>query len=122
MFAEASRFGACTVAASYLFLRLAIIGSLRQSIQDESLLRRILDPFKNADRSHFRGPGETNGGITLPAELRQTKFARIRNMTERHDLNFRICGCKNSGLTSKTCHLTQLSVSVKPNAKQPNLW
>lgn len=125
LFTEASKLGARDVSASYLFLRPAIVGSLRRSIRDQDLLRRILAPFENGGRSSFQTRNAENGGTSLPVELRRTELDRIRHLAERHDLNLRICGCKNGDITNSKCHLTNLTTTARANkhhAEQPSLW
>lgn len=51
LFTAASKRSVRNVSASYLFLRPAIIGSIRQSIHDEALLRQILSPFNASGRA-----------------------------------------------------------------------
>jgi len=125
LFAEAAKRGVCDVSASYLFLRPAIIGSLRRSIHDQELLRRILAPFENVSRSSFNTRGADSGGTSLPVELRRTELDRVRHIAERHGLALRICGCKNGDITNSKCHLTNLTTTARVSNRpidQPSLW
>jgi DNA repair photolyase len=125
MFVEAAKRGVRDVSASYLFLRPAIVGSLRRSIHDEELRRRIFTPFENAGRSSFQAHNAETGGTSLPVELRRTELNRVRHIAERHGLALRICGCKNGDITNSRCHLTNLTATVrakKQPAQQPSLW
>jgi len=125
LFAETAKRGVRDVSASYLFLRPAIIGSLRRSIHDEELLRQILAPFDEAGRASFRTNGANNGGTSLPVELRRTELDRVRHIAERHGLALRICGCKNGDITNNKCHLTNLTTTAgvnKHRAEQASLW
>ena len=125
LFAEAANRGVRDVSASYLFLRPAIVGSLRRSIHDEELLRRILAPFDEAGRSSFRTNGANNGGTSLPVESRQAELNRVRQLAERHGLGLRTCGCKNGDITNNKCHLTNLKITARATkrpAEQPSLW
>lgn len=119
LFAEAAARNVRDVSASYLFLRPAIVGSLKRSIHDPDLLRRIFAPFQDAARSPIRG--NDSGGTALPTALRQTKLERARAIAARHGLRMQICGCKNSDLTSSRCHLTNLTSTARA-AQQSNLW
>ena len=108
------------MSASYLFLRPAIIGSLKRSIPDPGLLKRILAPFERAHRSPIR-PG-AGGGTSLPTEVRRAELERIRALAERHGLQLRICGCKNDDITAGKCHLTNLTTTARtlqPKNNQP---
>lgn len=123
LFAEAARHRVCHVSASYLFLRPAITGSLRRNIQDADLLRRIFKPFKQAQRLEIRG-GDSDGTV-MPVELRQTGLDRVKRIAKQHGLKVRICGCKNSDLTSSRCHLTNLTTNARAAhhaETQPSLW
>lgn len=123
LFAEASALGVRDVSASYLFLRPAIIGSLKRSIQDPDLLRRILAPFKCTPRSPIRG--SAGGGTSLPVDLRRVELERIRTIAERHGLKLRICGCKNDDITTGKCHLTNLTTTARASHRkndQSDLW
>jgi DNA repair photolyase len=125
LFADAAKRGVHAVSASYLFLRPAIVGSLRRRIHDEELLRRILAPFEKAGRSSFRTNGANIGGTSLPIDVRQTELDRVRRLAERHRLTLRICGCKNGDLTNSKCHLTNLTITAGANehrVEQPSLW
>ena len=125
LFAQAASVGVRDVSASYLFLRPAIVGSLRRNIHDKELLHSILAPFENAGRSSFQTRGEKNGGTVLPLEQRQAALERIRCIAQRHDLQLRICGCKNADITNNKCHLTNLTATARPKkqrAEQSTLW
>lgn len=123
LFAEASKRGIRDVSASYLFLRPAIVGSLRRSIRDPELLKRILAPFECAQRFPIRG--SAGGGTSLPTDLRLTGLERIEAIAERHSLKLRICGCKNDDITTGKCHLTNLTTTARASHDkndQPDLW
>ncbi len=124
LFAQASRQGVRDVSVSYLFLRPAITGSLKRSIQDPELLRRILEPFDQVGRSPIRGKG-TGSATHLPTDVRQANLGRIRTIAERHNLKLKICGCKNTDLTVGKCHLTNLTSTaraVQHRSDQSDLW
>ncbi len=123
LFAAAAAHRVRDVSASYLFLRPAIIGSLRRNIPDPQLLRRILAPFNDASQSAIRGSNST--GVSLPVELRRAQLDRVQRIAESHGLRLRICGCKNADFTNSKCQLTNLTVtSPTPiaQARQPSLW
>lgn len=125
LFAEAVKHAVRDVTASYLFLRPAIIGSLRRSIHDEGLLGRILTPFSDAGRTGFKTHGAVSGGTSLSLELRQAELDRIRRLADRYGLALRICGCKNGDITNNKCHLTNLTVTaraIKRASEKPALF
>ena len=123
LFAEASTRGVRDVSASYLFLRPAITGSLKRSIQDPELLKRILAPFKDAQRSPIRGGA--GGGTSLPIDIRRAGLERIESIAVRYGLKLRVCGCKNDDITTAKCHLTNLAITARTSHRkndQPDLW
>ncbi len=115
LFVAAAERGVSDVSASYLFLRPAIVGSLKRSLADKELLQRIFVPFDQADAASLRG-GE-GGGKSLPLEVRRANLDRIRQIAERFGLTLCICGCKNSDMTSSKCHLTNLSATARTMKK-----
>jgi len=122
LFAETVRRGVRRVSASYLFLRPALIGSLKKHVNDAALLSRILDPFKQAQRLAIQGG---SAGTALPVEVRQGGLHRVKRIAQEHGLQVQICGCKNPDLTAGRCHLTSLTTRGKVNAQpevQPSLW
>ncbi|MEX2389505.1 MAG: radical SAM protein [Phycisphaeraceae bacterium] len=123
LFEAAAEQGIRDISASYLFLRPAIVGSLRRSIRDPDLLQRILAPFEKTPRLAIRGA--PSGGVSLPKAVRQAGLEQARVVADRHGLKLRICGCKNTDLTSTRCHLTNLTTTAraaKAVAEQPKLW
>ncbi len=126
LFLKVSKCRVDDVSASYLFLRPAIVGSLRRNVEDQTLLARILSPYQGAGPCPIRG--SVSGATSLPSTLRLEQYDRIRRLAERHGLKMRICGCKNSEMTSSRCHLTNLTMTVragKPDeigSREPTLW
>lgn len=123
LFAQVARHGVRDVSASYLFLRPAILGSIRRHVRDAELLGRILKPYDGAAACALAG--SQTSGTPLPADVRQMQFSRIRVLAERHGLSLRLCGCKNADLTSSRCHLTNLAATAqtsRPPHPQARLW
>jgi DNA repair photolyase len=123
LFAQVSACGVRDVSASYLFLRPAIIGSLRRNIQDAQLLQRILAPFAGAAQASIRG--SDTAGVMLPADIRRAGLERLRAVAQRHGLQLHICGCKNADLTNAKCQLTNLATIARAQRQSPpqgSLW
>lgn len=123
LFRAAAEAGVRDVSASYLFLRPTIVGSLRRSIRDPHLLKRILAPFEKAQRLAVRGG--SSQAISLPAPVRQAGLERVRLLAGQQGLKLRICGCKNADITSSRCHLTNLASTARPAkaaSDQAALW
>ena len=123
LFARIAACGVRHVSASYLFLRPAIVGSIKRNITVPDLLNRIFEPFEQAKRSAICGSSST--ALSLPAKVREVQLERVRHIAQEHDLALNICGCKNEDLTSSKCHLTNLTVTAKAAkrpANQATLW
>ena len=125
LFSAARDCGIRSISASFLFLRPAIVGSLRRRLAGNDLLSHILRPFAKTDR---QSPlANACSGLTLPADIRHAAFTRIEAIAERHGLRLRICGCKNSDLTQSRCGLVrtapgQRSAAGHPVGSQSVLW
>lgn len=97
------------VAINYLFLRPAIKDSLKKNISDKKLLCKLLEPYNEGPTLPI---GLKNSkGVALPKEIRQKAFERIKNIASDFGLSVHICGCKNSDITTESCHITRLSYS-----------
>ena len=105
LFSAVAKTGCKEAAASYLFLRSAIIKSLKQDITNTSILDKIMAPYRH-------GPSlpvgmKSSKGIMLPIEIRKAGFDRIKSCAEKFGISIHICGCKNSDLTTETCYITR---------------
>jgi len=97
--------GVTVMAVSYLFLRPAIVASLKRHIVDRALVERILAPYAQGCRFALRGGA--SGGRTLPESIRRAGFERMKQLAAEHGLRVQVCGCKNSDATSDQCHLVR---------------
>jgi DNA repair photolyase len=110
------------VAASFLFLRPAIVAALRRHVRDAALFERILAPYR--DGVQFRLRGGQGGGKTLPEALRREAFSRLRKLTDNCGMTLHVCGCKNPDITEEGCHITRTTAgptAAKPAGNTPNL-
>ncbi|MDY0170769.1 MAG: radical SAM protein [Thermoguttaceae bacterium] len=114
-----ARAGVRTFAASVLFLRPAVIGSLRRHLgglsrfsSDENgtvpftaaMLKRLLDRFATNERVAIHAG---NSRVTaLPASKRLEIMERLKSVACRHGLRVLVCGCKNPDITSGSCHIS----------------
>ena len=96
--------GVRKIAASVLFLRPAVIGSLRRHVEDKTMLNRMLDHFASAkplaihaDNSRVRA---------LPTEARLEIMERLKSIAHRHGLEVLVCACKNPDISSGSCHIS----------------
>jgi DNA repair photolyase len=124
LFSAARDCGIRSVSASFLFLRPAIVASLRRRLAGDDLLMRILRPFDGADRTCLRGG--VRSGLSLPAETRRLAFSRIGALARRNGLSMRICGCKNSDIVRSRCGLVRAPFPGQKTRTRhdspPGLW
>ena len=96
-----ARIGVHTIAASVLFLRPAVVASLRRNIQDKALLQKVLDRFANAAPLAIHA--ENSRVRAIPTSERVEIMERLRNIADRHGLKVLVCACKNPDITSESC-------------------
>jgi len=96
--------GVRKIAASVLFLRPAVIGSLRRHVEDKVMLDRMLDHFAgavplaiHADNSRVRA---------LPTAARLEIMERLKSVAHRYGLEVLVCACKNPDISSGSCHIS----------------
>jgi DNA repair photolyase len=97
--------GVAVMAVSYLFLRPAIVASLKRLIGDRTLVERILAPYAQGHRFALRGGA--GSGLALPEAIRRAAYERLARMGEEHGLQIHVCGCKNPDVASGRCHLVR---------------
>lgn len=112
LFSAISEVGVKEIAIGYLFLRPAIQKSLERNIKDEQLLYKLLKPYSHGTKLPI---GMKNSqGLALPREIREKAFARINDIASGLGISIHICGCKNSDITTESCHITRAVCSVQP--------
>jgi DNA repair photolyase len=116
-FAEA---GITTQAASTLFLRPAITGSLRKSLRDASVRTRLFDAFN--ERSRLAIHAESSSITALPQETRQATFERLRAIAAEFGITVRICACKNPDIDNGVCHIAGRSSNATNPPAQARLF
>ena len=99
-----ARIGVCTIAASVLFLRPAVVASLRRNIQDKSILQRLLDRFANAAPLAIHA--ENSRVRAISTADRVEIMERLRNIAAANGLKVLVCACKNPDITSGSCHIS----------------
>ena len=105
LFTATTKTGCKEIAISFLFLRPAITKSLKQNINDNVLLNKILEPYSKPIQLPI---GMKNSiGTMLPTEVRKTIFARIQKIADTRGVSIHICGCKNPDITSENCYITR---------------
>lgn len=96
--------GVRTLAASVLFLRPAVIASLRRHVGDQLMLKRMLDRFISAESLAIHA--ENSHVRAIPTEARLEIIERLNSVACHHGLRVLVCGCKNPDITSGSCHIS----------------
>jgi DNA repair photolyase len=99
-----ARIGVRAIAASILFLRPAVVGSLRRNIQDTQMLHGLLDRFANAAPLAIHA--ESSRVRALSTSDRVEILERLRNIADRYGLQVLVCACKNPDITRGSCHIS----------------
>ena len=102
--AALARIGVRKVAASVLFLRPAVIGSLRRHVEDKLMLNRMLDHF--AGRESLAIHAGNSRVVALPASARLEILERLKSIAHRCGLQVLVCACKNTDIASGSCHIS----------------
>ena len=96
--------GVRTIAASVLFLRPAVVGSLRRHVEDKQLVGRLLSAFASSgSMSIHAGSSRVRA---LPAAARLEILDRLKSIARRYGLNVLVCACKNPDIANGSCHIS----------------
>ncbi len=96
--------GVRKIAASVLFLRPAVIGSLRRHVKDQVMLSRLLDRFANAEPLAIHA--ENSRVRALPTAARLEIIERLKTIARHHGLEILVCACKNPDISRGSCHIS----------------
>ena len=102
--AALTRAGVRTIAASVLFLRPAVIGSLRRHVEDKPMLNRMFDCFAGGEPLAIHAAGSRV--LAIPASARLEIMDRLKSIAHRYGLEVLVCGCKNPDISSGSCHIS----------------
>jgi len=105
LFSAVAETGCKEAAISFLFLRPAIVSSLKNNIADSELLDKILGPFSNGVNLPVGLKNST--GKMLPLEIRISSIERMKKIANNYGVRIHICGCKNSDITNESCYITR---------------
>ncbi|HLA83172.1 MAG TPA: hypothetical protein VJL29_00125 [Thermoguttaceae bacterium] len=96
--------GVRTIAASALFLRPAVVGSLRRHVEDKPMLGRLLNSFVGSvPLAIHAGNSQVRA---LPAAARLEIMERLKSITCRYGMKVLVCACKNPDISSGSCHIS----------------
>jgi DNA repair photolyase len=96
--------GVRTIAASVLFLRPAVSGSLRRHVDDKPMLDRMLGCF-NGGKPLAIHAGNSRV-LALPASGRLEIMERLKSISHGHGLDVLVCACKNPDISNGFCHIS----------------
>ncbi len=96
--------GVRTIAASVLFLRPAVIGSLRRHVADERMLCKMLDCFARGERLAIHAGNSRV--LALTASARLEIMDRLKSIARTCGLEVLVCACKNPDISSGSCHIS----------------
>lgn len=99
-----ARIGVRTIAASVLFLRPAVVGSLRRHINDKVMLGRLLDRFASSEPLAIHAGNSRVRAI--PTAARVEIMERLKSIADRHGLEVVVCACKNPDISRGSCHIS----------------
>jgi len=102
--AALARIGVRKLAASVLFLRPAVIGSLRRYVRDKVMLHRMSDHFASAESLAIHA--DNSRVRALPTGARLEILERLKSIAHRHSLEVLVCACKNPDISSGSCHIS----------------
>lgn len=99
-----ARVGVRRIAASVLFLRPAVVGSLRRHIKDKVTLDRLLDRFAGSKNLAIHA---ANSRVrALPTASRVEIIERLKSVADRYGLEVLVCACKNPDISRGSCHIS----------------
>jgi DNA repair photolyase len=91
------------VAISTLFLRPAIINSLKRHVSSKDLLEKLLINYREMRRLPVHA--EHSSVIPLTCQKREEIYARFKQSAKQFALDLSICGCMNPDIGG-TCNIT----------------
>jgi len=116
----AAETGATNIAVSALFLRPAVVHSIKKSLRDVPMRNRLLDAYGSRERLAIHAGNSRV--VALPAERRLRVYDRVKSIAHRLGLRVRTCGCKNPDLSSESCSIAGEFSPLRSTMKQRNLF
>jgi DNA repair photolyase len=94
--------GVRELSASTLFLRPAVLGSLRNALGRSRRLRRLRAAFEHGKRLVL--PGGQSLVLALPAARRRRIYDWLTAIAAQYAIAVHVCGCKNPDLPAGSCN------------------
>jgi len=95
--------GVKQIAVSALFLRPAIVGSLKRTAENREWSLALLKGFEPAEKMRIQA--ENSMVLALGLEEREKIYGRIRRIAEGQEIKVKVCACKNPDLATGTCSI-----------------
>lgn len=119
LFDALAQTGVKRAAAGVLFLRPAIVQSLRRNVPDKEMLALLLRIYQEREQLGIRANGSSVQ--TLPVEVRREILARMQDVAAAHGIELKICACKNPDLARGSCNIAGTWPRRPFNVLQPVL-
>lgn len=100
LFSAIASTGVQAVAASTLFLRPAITGSLRKHLTS-SQFTTLMDCTSKVGRLDIHA--QNSSVQALSAEIRQKIYSRVQSIAAEFGIKVKVCACKNPDLAESSC-------------------
>ena len=103
LFHALSMAGVTQATASTLFLRPAVVESLKRNVRDESLLQCLSQSYSDSTRLAIQA--ERSSVVALQRVVREEIYYAVRRAAGENGIGVSICGCKNPDLARGTCNI-----------------
>ena len=118
--AKLADIGVKRIAASTLFLRPAVIHSLKRNLHDPEMLDNLLEQF--GTRNRMRIHAERSSVMALPVQLRREIYTRVEQVAGKYGIVVRRCACKNPDLATGSCSIAGDWATALPRPHQMGLF
>lgn len=98
-----AKIGIKRAAISTLFLRPAIIDSLKRCIADKNVFESLSNYYRN--KKHLSVQAEHSSVIPLSKSKREEIYSRFRQVAEKYHISLSVCGCMNPDIGG-VCNIT----------------
>lgn len=95
--------GVKRAAISTLFLRPAILASIKRHISEDAILDKLLSNYQGGKRLAVHA--ENSSIIPLSLKKREEIYYRFRQAAKKYTINLSVCGCMNPDIGG-TCNIT----------------
>ena len=112
--------GVKKIAVAALFLRPAIIHSLKRSLQDRGMAETLLGHFKTGHKLAIHA--ENSLVTALEAQKRSAIYKRVREIAKKYGIAVKVCACKNPDLPAESCSIAGKWVPEPSRPEQQKLF